>query len=786
MKFSEHWLRTLCNPPRSTAELAETLTMGGLEVETVEPAAPPFTNVVVGRIAAIAPHPNADRLRVCTVDVGAATPLTIVCGAPNAAAGMTVPCAREGATLPGGLAIKRATMRGVESQGMLCSAQELGLADDASGLLALPSTLAPGTPLRDALALDDTLITLKITPNRADCLSLTGIARDTAALTGAPLTLPAWTDVAPASAATQRIVVDDPVACPRFCGRVIEGIDARAPTPDWMRTRLARSGIRSISAVVDITNYVMLEMGVPMHAYDARHVDGAIVVRWARAGETLTLLNGDVLKLDPELLLVCDEKKPLGLAGIMGGEHSGIADDTTTVFLEAAFWNPDAVQGRMRRLGFVSDAGYRFERGVDFMAQPRAIERATRLIVDLCGGRAGPLADVKAALPARDDVRVRLARINGLLGLALDAAAVGAIFERLGFAYRRDGDTFVVTPPSYRFDLAIEEDFVEEVARVHGFERIPATIGRHTAAMLPVPETVRTAPTLKGRLVARGWQEVVTFSFVDSARVALLDPGAEPLKLANPIAAQYDVMRPSLLPGLTAVLETAVARKVPRGAIFEWGRVFAAGPGGAHAQPLKVGGLAFGAALPERWCNPPRNVDFFDVKGELEALAAPRRVTTAPLTHPALHPGRAATVLVEGVAAGIVGELHPRIVRALDLPSAPVIFELDVGVLAPNPLPKAAAVSRQPVVRRDLAVVVDEAVPAQALLDALATVRAPFVGSIEIFDVYRGTGVPTGKKSVAILVLMQDTSRTLTDADSDAAVGALVGELASRFGATLR
>ncbi len=786
MKFSEHWLRTLCNPPLDTAALADVLTMGGLEVEAIEPVAPPFANVVVGRIDAIAPHPNADRLRVCTVDVGEPQPLTIVCGAPNAAAGMTVPCAREGAVLPGGLAIKRATMRGVESQGMLCSARELGLADDASGLFPLEHTLAPGTPLREALALDDQLITLKITPNRADCLSLSGIARDTAALTGAPLTLPAWTDVTPASHATQGIVVEDPAACPRFCGRVIEGLDARAPTPAWMRTRLERSGLRSISAVVDITNYVMLEMGVPMHAYDARHIDGDIVVRWARAGETLTLLNGDVLKLDPELLLVCDGKKPLGLAGIMGGEHSGIADDTKTVFLEAAYWNPDAVQGRMRRLGFVSDAGFRFERGVDFMAQPRAVEYATRLIIDICGGVAGPLADVKSTLPAREPVRVRLARINGLLGLALDTPAVGAIFDRLGFKHTRDGDAFVVTPPSYRFDLAIEEDFVEEVARIHGYDNIPATIGRHAPRMLPVPETVRSAAMLKGRLVARGWQEVVTFSFVDSTRVALLDPTARPLKLANPIAAQYDVMRPTLLPGLVGVLETAAARKVPRGAIFEWGRVFAAGRDGAHDQPLKLGGLAFGALLPERWSNAPRNVDFFDVKGALEALAAPRRVTTSAVQHPSLHPGRAATVMIDGTPAGYVGELHPRLVRALGLASAPVVFELDVAVLAPNPLPHPQAVSRQPVVRRDLAVVVDEAVPAQALLDALATVRPPFVGSIEIFDVYRGTGVPTGKKSVAILVLMQDTSRTLTDADSDAAVAALVTELGSRFGATLR
>jgi phenylalanyl-tRNA synthetase beta chain len=785
MQFSEHWLRTLCNPPLSTAELAETLTMAGLEVEDVAPAAPAFTHVVVGRITALAPHPNADRLRVCTVDAGDAAPLQIVCGAPNAAAGMTVACALAGATLPGGMHIKPTTMRGVESQGMLCSARELGLSDDASGLISLPSDLKPGANLRAALDLDDGLITLKITPNRADCLSLVGIAREVAAATGAPLTLPQWSAVPVTSNAMQPVVVADATACPRFCSRMIEGIDARAPTPDWMRTRLARSGIRSISAVVDITNYVMLELGAPMHAYDARQLEGTVHARWARAGETLALLNESTLALDPELLLVSDDAKPLGLAGIMGGEHSGIADDTTTVFLEAAFWNPDAIQGRMRRLGFTSDAGYRFERGVDFAVLPQAIEHATALIVQICGGRAGPVGDVCGVLPARNPVRVRYARINRLLGTQLAKADVAAVFDRLGFTYAVDGDAFVVNPPTWRFDLAIEEDFVEEVARIHGYAAIPATIGRHGLHMLPAPESLRTSALLKTRLVDRGWQEVVTFSFVDSARVKLLDPTAHPEKLVNPIAAQLDVMRPSLLPGLTSVLSTAVSRKVPRAAIFELGRVFLRGHDGV-TQPLHIGGLAFGSAQAERWSNAPRNVDFFDVKGDLEALAAPRRLTTVARTYPALHPGRSAEVFLDGVSAGYLGQLHPRSVRELGLPSAPIVFELALAALTEVPLPRGSAVSRVPVVRRDIAVVVDENVPAQALLDALDAAREPFVGTLEIFDVYRGEGVDNGKKSVAILVLMQDTARTLTDADSDRAVANLVQLLAARFGATLR
>ena len=785
MKFSEHWLRTLCNPPLSTAELAETLTMAGLEVEDVTAAAPPFSRVVVARITAVAPHPDADRLRVCTVDAGDAQALQIVCGAPNAAAGMTVACARDGALLPGGLAIRRTTMRGVESQGLLCSARELGLSDDAAGLLALPQSLQPGTDLRAALDLDDALITLKITPNRADCLSLTGIAREVAATTGAPLSLPQWTDVPVTSAATQAVVVEDPAACPRFCSRVIEGIDAGAPTPEWMRTRLARSGIRSIAAVVDITNYVMLELGAPMHAYDARRLEGAVIVRWARAGETLALLNESTLALDPSLLLVCDERKPLGLAGIMGGEHSGIAGDTTTVFLEAAFWNPDAVQGRMRRLGFTSDAGYRFERGVDFMLPPRAVERATALIIDICGGRAGPLGDTCGPLPARADVRVRPARVNRLLGLALDPPAMATAFDRLGFAWRRDGDDFVVTPPSYRFDLAIEEDFVEEIARIHGYAAIPAAIGRHGLAMLPAPEETRAPAALKARLVDRGWQEVVTFSFVDSTVVKRLDGAAAPVKLLNPIAAHLDVMRPSLLPGLVGVLGTAVARKAPQARIFEMGTVFVKHDGWL-AQPQRIGGAAFGRTGAGRWADPDRDVDFFDVKGDLEALALPKKLTTAKTAHPSLHPGRSAVVRIDGAVAGFLGELHPRIVRELDLPVAPIVFELDVSALATVPLARGHAVSRQPLVRRDIAVVVDENVPAQDLLDALATARAPFVGTLEIFDVYRGPGVDNGKKSVAILVLMQDTARTLTDADSDRAVADLVRVLAERFGATLR
>ena len=784
MKFSEQWLRTMVDPPIDTASLCEQLTMSGFEVESVAPAAPPFRDVVVGRIAAIAPHPNADRLRVCTVDVGRAAPLAIVCGAPNAAAGMLAPVALPGAVLPGGLTIRPTTMRGVESAGMLCSARELGLSDDAAGLLALTADLVPGTSLREALALDDALIELKVLPNRPDCLSIAGLAREVAAITGTPAVLPAHAPIAPAHDGAPVVRIEDFAACPRFAARRIDGIDATAPTPAWMKARIERSGIRSISAVVDVTNYVMLELGQPLHAYDQRHVEGDVVVRFAREGETLTLLNGDTLTLTADLLMVADEKKPLGLAGIMGGEHSGIASDTTTVLLEGAFWNPAVVQGKMRRLGFASDAGYRFERGVDPSLGPVAVDRATELILAICGGRAGPLVDVHGDLPERPPVRIRTARARKLLGVALSPAMVDNVLTRLALPHRRDGDDFVVDPPSYRFDLVIEEDLVEEVARIHGFDRIPAVPSAHVQHMLAAPETRRPLPILKRRLVARDWQEVVTFGFVSGEVERALDPDARPVRVQNPIAAHLDVMRTSLLPGLIDVLRTNVNRKAPRVRIFEAGRVFRDGTIGG--QPLRVGGLAFGPALPEQWGIALRGVDVFDVKADVEALAAPLAVTTPRATRPWLHPGRSASVLVDGQDAGWIGELHPRLVRHFELPSAPVVFEVAQDALTAAALPVGRPQSRLPVVRRDLAVLVDEAVPAQSIVDALADAAVPYVDTIRPFDVYRGAGLPAGKKSLAILVLIRDTERTLTDVEIEGTTDALRRILVERFGAELR
>ena len=783
MKFSEHWLRSLVDPPLDTAALCDALTMAGLEVEDVAAAAPAFSGVVVGRIEAVAKHPDADRLRVCAVDVGAVEPLSIVCGAPNAAAGMLVPCALDGAQLPGDLTIRRTKMRGVESQGMLCSARELGLSEDASGLLELPQGLAPGRDLRQALALDDALITIKLTPNRPDCLSMAGIAREVAAITGAPATLPSIAPVTIDSDATRNVRIEDEDACPRFASRVIEGIDARAPTPAWMKERIERSGIRSISAVVDITNYVMLELGQPLHAYDARLLDGDVVVRFAREGEKLTLLNGQTLDLEPDLLMVCDSVKPLGLAGIMGGEHSGIAGDTTTVFLEGAFWNPAVIQGKMRRLGFASDAGYRFERGVDFALGPAGVERATQLIVDICGGRAGPLSDLTGPLPPRKPVLLRSARVARLLGITLAPDAIADVFRRLALPFTRQGDDFVVTPPSYRFDIAIEEDLIEEVARIHGYDAIPTTPGTHLQRMLPAPECTRGVGSLRHHLAALDWQEVITFSFVASGVEAALDPQGKPLTVLNPIAAQLDVMRTTLLPGLIEVLQTNVKRRLPRVRIFEAGRVFARAD---FAQPTRIGGLAFGPADPEQWAAQLRQVYLFDFKGDLEALAAPLSMTTREMPRPWLHPGRSAEILIDRKAAGWLGELHPRLVRHFELPSAPIVFELDAAALATLPLPVGHVVSRFPVVRRDIAIIVNENIAVQDILDVLGEMKPASVETLRVFDVYRGPELPAGRKSVAILVLMRDTQRTLTDEDCETVVALLLSRLQDRFSATLR
>jgi phenylalanyl-tRNA synthetase beta chain len=803
MQFSEKWLRTLVDPPLTTGALAHLLTMSGLEVEQCVSVAPPFTGVVVGRVLSVEKHPNADKLTVCRVDVGGGQPLAIVCGAPNVAAGMKAPCALVGARLPGASAdkpfeIKAATMRGVESRGMLCSARELGLSDDHSGLLVIYGDAAPGSDVREVLALDDKVLTIKLTPNRADCLSVLGVAREVAALTAAPLNPPDTHPVPATNDARFPVRISDPKGCGRFTGRVIHNVNAKAPTPEWMKQRLERAGQRSVSALVDVTNYVMLELGRPLHVYDLDKLSGGIDVRFGRKGEKLKLLNEQVVEIDESVLAITDASGPIGLAGIMGGDSTKADLETRNVFLEAAFFFPDAIAGRARCYNFVSDASHRFERGVDFNNNVDGIERATRLILDICGGEPGPADDTVAQLPQRRPVRMRVARARKVIGVPVGAEDMADIFRRLNLAVRREGagaeEVFLVTPPSYRFDIEIEEDLIEEVARLYGFERIPAQPPVAPSAMLPNSECRRSLHDLRLQMAAAEYQEVVNYSFVDASWEADFAGNADPLRLLNPIASQMAVMRSTLIGGLVANVAYNLNRKLERVRAFEVGRAFLRDPAvrdgeldvAGIRQPMRVAAVAYGTAVEEQWGVPARGVDFFDVKNDLETLIAPRRARFEPIMHPALHPGRGARVILDDAVIGWIGELHPKWQKKYDLPEPLVAFEIDAEPLLRLPLPQYREVSRFPPVRRDLAVTVDEATPVQAILDGLLRAKPAIVHEVRVFDVYRGKGIENGRKGLAFRVLLQDTQKTLTDAEVDAAITALREVLEQEYGAKLR
>ena len=791
MQFSELWLRSVCDPQIDSDELGHRLTMAGLEVEECEAVAPPFAGIVVAEILTAEPHPNADKLKVCRVDAGDGEPLQIVCGAPNAAAGMKVPLAKVGAQLPG-LEIKAAKLRGVESQGMLCSARELGLSDDHSGLLSLPADFALGADVRELLALDDRKITIKLTPNRADCLSIVGIARELAALTGAPLSLPNIEGVTPEIDDRRDIVLDAPAACPRYCGRIVRGVNARAPSPDWMKQRLERCGVRPISALVDVTNYVMLELGQPLHVFDDGKLSGAIHVRFPTAGESVLLLNEQTVKPSADTLLIADEARALALAGIMGGEESGVTLDSTDVFLESAFFSPDAIAGRARQYGFGSDASHRFERGVDFELATSAIERATRLILDICGGKAGPIVEAldAAHLPARDPVRVRPERVRRVLGVALTDEHMVELLESVQLEVRRDGSDLVVVPPSFRFDIVIEEDLIEEIVRLHGYEAVPALVPRGRLEMLERPETARPIHDVRRLLADRDYQEVINYAFVDEAWERDLCGNIQPIRLANPIASQMSVMRSSLIPGLVATLVANRKRQHARVRLFETGRCFEAKADGepvvGFRQPVRLAALAAGGVVSEQWGAPARAVDFYDVKGDLEAAFAPLALGFEVLAHPALHPGRSASIRLRGRHVGMIGQLHPVWVERYELGTAPVVFEVDLDVLEQREMPQYAEVSRFPIVSRDLALIVDQEVSAARVQQVLSAGAPAIVRSIELFDVYHGKGIEPEKRSLAFRVLMQDTQRTLEDAEVDAAVTAIVKMAESTLGARLR
>ena len=780
MQFPESWLRNLVNPAFDTAQLAHVMTMAGLEVEALTPVAPPFTNVLVAEILSAEKHPDADRLRVCQVDVGESVPVTIVCGAPNAAAGLKVPCARPGAKLPG-IEIKVAKVRGVESFGMLCSTKELGLEGAAEGLMVLAADAPVGADFRSWLNLDDTLITLKLTPNRADCLSMQGLAREVGAITGTVTRLPQVVDAPIQIQDSLAVNVAASEACPLYLGRVVRGINAQASTPLWMAERLERSGIRPLLAPVDITNYVLLELGQPMHAFSLSSLNGGIEVRMARTGEKLELLNGQTAELATDMLVIADAGGPVALAGIMGGLPASVEGDTVDVFLEAAFFAPAAIAGRARRLGLSTDSSHRFERGVDFGATRRAMERATELLLDICGGQAGPISESLAALPSREPITLRLARLKRVVGIEIDADQVVRGLLALGAQVERQDDRLIVIPPSFRFDLAIEEDLIEEAVRLFGYDNIPAQPPAAPSRMLPQDETVLADDILRQKVVDLDYQEVITYSFVDPAWEAALDANASPLLLANPIASQLSAMRTTLWGGMLETLRHNLNRQQERVRIFELGRVYAS----LAEQPMKLGGLAYGDVQPEQWGAAARRIDFFDIKGDLERLFG-HALDTRRGAHPALHPGQTAELWVDGKAVGWLGALHPRLVQTFDLPSAPILFEIDSDVLARRSVPRHASLSRFPLVRRDLAFVVDVNTPAGTLLSALREAALPQVQSIEVFDDYRGKGVPENQKSLAIRVVMQDTQRTLTDQEVDDAVQKLVDTALNQCNASLR
>ena len=783
MKFSENWLRTFIDPRLSSSELAEALTMSGIEVEEMNPVAPAFDKVVIAEVVEVNKHPDADRLSICKVNAGGAS-LQVVCGAPNVQAGMRAAFAQVGAKLPG-LEIRQASVRGVESNGMLCSAKELGLAEDASGLMSLPGDAPVGADLRDYLELDDQLFTIKPTPNRGDCLSVFGVAREVAAITGDALK-PIAASVAPAIADRIGIALDDKAACPLYCGRILRGVNGRAATPRWMVQRLERSGLRSISAIVDVTNYVMLELGQPLHAFDHARIDGAIMVRRGRTGERLTLLNNHEVALTPDWLVIADAQKPLALAGVMGGADSAVTPDTADILLEAAFFAPAVIAGKSRVLGFGSESAYRFERGVDYAATMHAMERATALILEICGGSAGPVGAATADLPARKAVSMRGARAQKLLGIELKAEAIAGLLRRLNFAFEMRGDEFLVTPPSYRFDLAIEEDFIEEIARIHGYDNIPAHVPTGPLAILPVVETRSSVMALRELLVARDYQEVVTYSFVDRQWETDFCANADPVMLANPIAAHMNAMRSSLFGSLVDCLKLNVSRQQERVRVFEIGNCYWRDTQGGYQQRGVVGGAAFGNAVPDQWGVAKRRVDFYDVKSDVEMLLSTNDASFDAAEHPSLHPGRAARITLNGAEAGWMGELHPRLQQKYDFPTAPMVFELYLNQIRRTVVPRYVDFSRQPLVRRDISVEVDEKTTVQAMLNALKKHASGPISDVALFDVYRGKGIDSDKKSVAFRVVLQDTHKTLTDAGVETAIQRLLQVLQEQFQARLR
>ncbi len=789
MKVSANWLKQLVDFKGSIDELSHTLTMAGLEVEEVSPVAPPYDKIVVAEVKTVNPHPNADKLRVTEVDVGADSLLQIVCGAPNVAVGMRVPCALVGAKLPG-IDIKEAKLRGVDSNGMLCSARELGLSEDHAGLLALPADAPIGQDIRDYLDLNDVYLTLKLTPNRGDCLSMVGIARDLAAVTGAKLNVPVIESVAATSTEARAIKISAPKACGQYLGRVIKNINTQAPTPDWMKRRLERSGFRSISPLVDITNYLTLERGRPMHAFDLDKLKGGINVRFPNTGEEMNLLNEQHVGLKPDMLLIADDRGPVAMGGVMGGLESSVTATTTNVFFEAAFFAQNVIQGKTRALGINSDAAYRFERGVDPASARDGIEYATRLTLDICGmptTEIGPITEATGELPARVAVSVRVTRVISIIGMNIPSATMAEILTRLQCKVVTEDGAFLVTPPSYRFDLNIEEDFIEEIARVYGYEKVPSVPPNSSVPMLAIPEAMRSRSAIRHLLADLGYQEIINYSFVPESWEADFAANLLPVKLANPIASHMSVMRTSLIGGLIETLKNNLNRGENRLRLFELGRCFTSADASFAAQPERLAGLAYGPLHAEQWGqDKTAKIDFFAVKGDVEALLQNFHISFEKASHPALHPGRSASIVVNGKRAGLLGELHPRWQQKYDLPIAPVLFELDVEAITSMAAPHFSALSRMQAVRRDIALLFNDDTPVQAIIEAVKSRKYRTVMEFSLFDLYRGNGLAVGQKSLAFRIVMQDTELTLTDSECDSTVSEIVNVLSQEFGATLR
>jgi phenylalanyl-tRNA synthetase beta chain len=807
MQFPESWLREFCNPSLTTQELADILTMAGLEVEELQPVAPPFTGIVVGEIKEAVQHPDADRLRICQVDVGQGALLNIVCGAPNARVGIKIPCATVGAELPPGedgkpFKIKVGKLRGVESQGMLCSAKELKIADDNGGLLELPVDAPLGQNIREYLNLDDTLMTLKLTPNLAHCLSVYGIAREVSALTGAPLKAPTFPSIAATNQDTLAVKISAPDLCGRFSGRVVRGVNTKAQTPAWMVNHLARCGQRSVSPLVDISNYVMFELGRPSHIFDLDKIQGGLDVRWGKAGEQLKLLNGNTVTVDDKVGVIADAHQVESLAGIMGGDATAVNDDTQNIYIEAAFWWPSAIAGRSRRFNFSTDAGHRFERGVDPELTVEHIERITQLVIDICGTpntTVGPIDDQRVNMPVAKPVTLRVARAEKVIGMPLTQQRVADALRGLGLPVTEGEDVVTVQPPSFRFDLQIEEDLIEEVARMVGYNNLPTTPPLAPITASVCQEAQRSPHALRHHLAALGYQETINYSFVDERWEHELAGNANPIKLLNPIASQMSVMRSTLLGSLLNVVKFNVDRKASRVRVFEIGRVFHKDASVQNTdttvqgfdQPMHVAGIAFGSAAPLQWGTKEQAADFFDVKADVEALLAPAVPQFEAAEHPAMHPGRCAKVLVNGQAVGHVGELHPRWRQSWELTQAPVMFELSLDAVLHRDVPKSTGVAKFPNVERDIAVIVKDSVTHAQLMAAVHAAKTQgLLRNAVLFDVYRpkaeSAAMAMDEKSLAVRLTLNSDEATLNEAQIEGVVQAVLAELATQVSARLR